>query len=271
MNTNQNINRKFTLGYALTQEQINFYTQYGFIHFEGFLSEKNIDNIIESIKSVERNWITNSVKKINGIPIKYGKDENNNTIVQRFAFLNQHSKKVNEFINNPQLEALRVLMPNGARIGSNEKDGAVLNHYINVPNSNYKQLGWHTDSARDIFYGKKIQQFLNIGLYLDDSSEVNGGLRILPGTHKQNIFSTIFRKLYFLNNDEDKNEVIIRAKKGDLVIHDGRIWHRVAQSPHFGSLSRRRVIYIPLISGKYQPKNQNSKTPLYHYFQKLAG
>jgi phytanoyl-CoA hydroxylase len=87
-------------------------------------------------------------------------------IVQRFAFANKYSKEIQSFIQHPQLNALKVLMPEGARIGEDEKDGAVLNHYVNVPDSNYKQLGWHTDSARDIFYGKKIEQFINIGLYL---------------------------------------------------------------------------------------------------------
>lgn len=263
--------KKFNLGYALTQEQIDYFNKYGFLHFEGFYTEQEIDNIIGSAEKIQTNWIENNVKQINGIPIKYGRDEHGNKIVQRFAFTNQHSKEINEFIRHPQLNALKVLMPEGTRIGEHEKDGAVLNHYVNVPNSSYKQLGWHTDSARDLFYGKKIEQFINIGLYLDDSSEVNGGLRVLPGTHKQNIFSMLFKKAYFLNNQDDKDEVLIRAKKGDLVIHDGRIWHRVAPSPYLGAKSRRRVIYVPLISGIYQPKNEKSKTPFYHYFQKLAG
>lgn len=263
--------KRFTLGYTLKKEQIDYYNHYGFLHFENFLSASDVDAIIASAEQVQKDWVDNNVKVVNGIPIKYGKDENGQTIVQRFAFTNKYSKEIQSFIRNPKLNALKVLMPEGARIGENEKDGAVLNHYVNVPDSNYKQLGWHTDSARDIFYGKKIEQFINIGLYLDDSSEVNGGLRLLPGTHKQGIFKMLFRKTYFLNNDNDKDEVLVRAKKGDLVIHDGRIWHRVAPSPHYGAKSRRRVIYVPLISGAYQPKDANSKTPFYHRFQRLAG
>jgi hypothetical protein len=30
--------KKFTLGYALTQEQIDYYNEYGFIHFEQFFT-----------------------------------------------------------------------------------------------------------------------------------------------------------------------------------------------------------------------------------------
>ena len=142
--------KKFTLGYSLTQEQIEYYNTYGFLHFEDFLNEDQVDAIIASSEQVQNEWIRNQVKVINGIPIKYGVDENGNKIVQRFAFANKFSKEIQAFIRHPQLNALNVLMPEGARIGENEKDGAVLNHYINVPNSSYKQLGWHTDSARDI-------------------------------------------------------------------------------------------------------------------------
>jgi ectoine hydroxylase-related dioxygenase (phytanoyl-CoA dioxygenase family) len=197
-------------------------------------------------------------------------DEKGNKIVQRFAFVNLYSPEVNDLLGDERLQALKELLP-GARIGELEKDGVVMNHYVNLRNSRLKQLGWHTDSARDIFYGKKILPMLNVGIYLDDSSEENGGLRVLPGTHKQNLFKMLFRKAYFFSHNDDKSEILVRAEKGDLVIHDGRMWHRVGQSPHYGEKSRRRVMYIPFITGDYQPKNQQSKTPFYLKFQNLIG
>ena len=51
---------------------------------------------------------------------------------------------------------------------------------------------------------------------------------------------------------------------GDLTVHHGSIWHRVQQSNKYGAESRRRVMYIPLITGKCKPRNANSRTPLYH-------
>jgi ectoine hydroxylase-related dioxygenase (phytanoyl-CoA dioxygenase family) len=255
--------KKFTFEGALTKEQIDFFNANGFIHFENYATKQTVEEIIASTEHVQKNWIDNNVEKINGVPIKYGFDENGNTIVQRFAFTNQHSEEVQRFATSPDLEALKVLMPNEARLGLGEKDGVVFNHYINSEGSNFYHMGWHTDSARDIFYGKKVAPMLNIGFYLDDSTEVKGGLRILPGTHKQNLWDLLFRKKYFLNNYADKNEVLVEAKAGDLVIHDGRIWHRVAPAAVTGAASRRRVMYIPMIEGKYQPKHEKSSTPLY--------
>jgi phytanoyl-CoA hydroxylase len=263
--------KKFKFEGQLNQEQINFFQKHGFIHFEKFASLETVNEIIQSTERVQQNWIKDNVQKINGIPIKYGKDENGNTIVQRFAFTNQYSGAVQRFASNASLEALKVLMPTGARLGLNEKDGVVFNHYVNTDGSNFSHMGWHTDSARDIFYGAKVAPMLNIGFYLDDSTAEKGGLRVLPGTHKQNLWNLLFKKKYYINTKEDKNEVLVEAKAGDLVIHDGRIWHRVAPSPVTGAASRRRVMYIPMLVGKQEVKHAESKTPLYLHLLPLIG
>ncbi len=261
---------KFTLGDKLTDEQKKFFDKNGFIHFRSVISQEMVKEIISSTEELQKNWITKGVKKINGVPIKFGHDENGKEIVHRFPFTSQYSEVVHQFVNSQSVQSLKILLPEGARIAENEKDGVIVNHYVNTSNSNFRQMGWHTDSMRDIFYGKKVMPMLNVGLYLDDSSGDKGGLRIIPGTHKQNIFSMLFKKAYFMNNEEDKNEMLVDAKAGDMVVHDGRIWHRVAMSPHTGAKSRRRVMYIPVILGKYMPKSDESTTPLYHHFQKLV-
>jgi ectoine hydroxylase-related dioxygenase (phytanoyl-CoA dioxygenase family) len=267
---NHSTYEKFTLGDSLTQEQIDFFNKNGFIHFQAALSKEEVNNIITSTEEVQQKWIKENVQKVNGIPVKYGIDENGNTIVHRFCFTSQYSEPVHQLVQSQRIKALKVLLPEGARIAENEKDGVVFNHYVNTDHSNFRQMGWHTDSMRDVFYGKKVLPMLNVGVYMDDSSSDKGGLRVLPGTHKQNVFNMLFRKTYFMNNTEDKNEVLVDAKAGDIVVHDGRIWHRVAMSPLKGTASRRRVMYIPVILGKYMPKNEESPTPFYHHFLKLV-
>ena len=76
----------------------------------------------------------------------------------------------------------------------------------------------------------------------------------------------LFKKKYFVDHKPDQKEVGFEIEAGDLTIHDGRLWHRVQQSPHYGEKSRRRVMYIPVVTGKYMPKDKNSKTPFYHKF-----
>ncbi|MFC7667329.1 phytanoyl-CoA dioxygenase family protein [Hymenobacter humi] len=163
-----------------------------------------------------------------------------------------------------------LLEADGGRVGENEKDGLVVNHYVHVAGSEFSQMGWHTDSLRDVFYGKRIGPMLNVGLHLDGTKATNGGLRVLPGTHRQGLHQMLFRKRYYKDVFDDPNEVAIETEPGDLTVHDGRMWHRVAQSPLTGEASRRRVMYVPIIAGKYQPKSEASPTPFYLRFLHLV-
>ncbi len=257
--------RNFRLESGLTEEAKVFFNRYGFLHFKNFVSRETVSLFIAEMKKIEKEWIEKDVKVVNGVPIKYGTDINNEKTVQRFAFANQYSKVLSEFLKDTRLRALFELIGNAeCRIGENEKDGLVINHYVNIKESNYSRLGWHTDSLRDIFYGHKIMPMLNVGLHLDDFLSENGGLRLIPGTHTKGLMNTLFGKPYYISHKPDKNEVGMNIDAGDLTVHDGRLWHRVAKSKLYGEASRRRVMYLPIITGKYTPRNHESKTPLYH-------
>jgi ectoine hydroxylase-related dioxygenase (phytanoyl-CoA dioxygenase family) len=258
--------RKFILGDTISHEQKKFFDEYGFIHFENFITPEAVQSIIKASAEVEKKWIDKDVKKVNGVPIKYGVDLDGKPIVQRFAFINQHHPVLAEFLKDPRFNILLELIGEGARLGETEKDGMVFNHYVNGPGSKFTQMGWHVDGLRDIFQGTKLNPMLNVGIHLSNLKPENGGLRLIPGTHKQGLYDLLFRKKHFLDNHPDKNEVPIVPKAGDLTIHDGRLWHRVAKSTVVGEESRRRVIYIPIITGKYEPKNENSPTLFYQRF-----
>jgi len=260
----------FTLTGALTQEQRAFFETNGFIHFKQFLTPETVQEIVQASEAVQQKWIAEGVEKVNGVPIKYGKDLDGNTIVQRFAFINQHSPVLAEVLRDSRLQALLELIGPDARIGAHEKDGMVFNHYVNGPLSKFTQLGWHTDGLRDLFYGGRLNPMLNVGLHLSTQRPENGGLRIIPGTHHQSLSSLLFRKLYFLDHRPDPKEVAILPAAGDLTVHDGRLWHRVAKSQRTGEESRRRVIYVPLIAGKYEPRNEYSPTLFYQRFAGLV-
>lgn len=261
--------KKFTLTESITQEQKDFFEEFGFIHFKNFIQPEAVATLIKASQEVEKTWIANEVKKVNGVPIKYGEDLSGEPIVQRFAFINQHHPVLAEFLQDPRFSILLNLIGPEARLGDSEKDGMVFNHYVNGAGSRFTQMGWHVDGLREIFYGQKLNPMLNVGIHLSDLKPENGGLRIIPKTHKQGLYSLLFRKAHFINTEPDPDEVAIVPSAGDLTIHDGRLWHRVAKSSVVGEASRRRVIYIPIVTGKYEPKNENSPTLLYQRFAGL--
>ncbi|SDY17502.1 phytanoyl-CoA dioxygenase family protein [Hymenobacter psychrophilus] len=262
---------RFTLADRLTPEQLAFFHEHGFLHFRGFATADTVAALLRASEQVQQRWLADEVKKVNGVPIKYGRDVDGTPIVQRFAFASHHNPVLHEFLQDPRFTALfSLLETDGGRVGENEKDGLVINHYVNVDGSEFSQMGWHTDSLRDVFYGKKIGPMLNVGVHLDGTPATNGGLRVLAGTHRQNLRDILFRKKYYKDVGPDENEVVIETEPGDLTVHDGRMWHRVARSPLVGEASRRRVMYVPILAGKYEPKHDNSPTPFYLRFLHLV-
>lgn len=261
----------FVLGDTLAPEQKTFFDKHGVIVFKYFIQPETVQAFIQEGQRVEKQLLAEGREKVNGIPLKYGKDVDDSTIIQRLCFLSQFSPTLHEFLQDPRLHALTdLLYPYEGRIGEIEKDGLVLNHYVHSVNSRYSQMGWHTDSPRDIFLGQRIMPMLNVGIHLDNCPMENGGLRVITGTHKQGMLKLLFGKKYFIDNRPDPREVGFDIDAGDLTVHDGRLWHRVQQAPNFGESSRRRVMYVPLITGKYKPKSETSKTPFYlRFIQKV--
>jgi len=260
---------KHTLDNKLTKEQKAFFDKYGFIHFKNFLTKEELNKCLQEIKNVEQIWIKEKKIKLYGTPIFWGKDFNGKKVAHRMPHTSVYSKYLSDIVTSETIGNLAYeLVPEG-RIGERETDGLVVNQYYYSKYSNMKRMGWHTDSIRYPFYLQKFKPMLNIGIHLTLSRKEFGGLRIIPGSHKQSNFSLLTKKVYYLDCREDKNEICIETDAGDLTVHDGRLWHRVARSTVEGEKSRRIVMYVPFICGPKKIKTENSPVPFYHRFQSV--
>lgn len=266
-----NATQQFQFYDEVTPLHINHLQTHGLIHFKQFVSSHTVKQLLYEIKQVERYLINQNILFVNGVPLRFGADVDGAPLIQRIAFASQYSTVLRNFLETDRVRQLvKLLQPFEGRIGEKEKDGLVVNHYLNTTESGFSKLGWHTDSPRDLFLGSGIKPMLNVGLHLDDCPQTNGGLRVLPGTHNKGWLTLFFRKKYFIDHQPDEKEIGLDIAAGDLTIHDGRLWHRVQQSPHIGASSRRRVMYIPLVTGAYRPKHEWSRTPFYHKIARLA-
>lgn len=259
------LDTKFTLSEEITPIQQEFLEVHGFLHFEGVANEAEVLSILSEVDRIQEEWIQEERKEVYGIPLFKGAKSASESLIQRMPFTSCFSPMIKDFVRDSRFEPVRKLVGEDARVGDQEKDGVVVNTYINVPGSVYPRLGWHTDGLRDLAYLKMPAQMLNVGLHLTDCPMENGGLRLLPGTHKQGFFSMCLKKLYFISHKPDPQEVCVETKAGDLTVHDGRLWHRVEQSPHMGNKSLRRSMYVPYLTDPFHPKGSASKTPFYHY------
>ncbi|MFW6050365.1 MAG: phytanoyl-CoA dioxygenase family protein [Myxococcota bacterium] len=258
---------RFQLGDRVTEEQRAFLDEHGFLVFDQVVRPEEIARIAEELDRIEARWRAEGRKWVNGIPVFWGRGPDGRDIVQRFAFTSLFSEAIRELVHDPRFEPIRQLVGEGtrARIGDREADGVVVNRYYNVPGSASPRLGWHTDGLRDLFMGRLPRKMLNVGLHLDDCPADNGGLRLIPGSHRQGWAGFVLRKPYFVDHRTDPEEICIETRAGDLTVHDGRLWHRVARSARTGEASLRRSMYVPYLTGPFAPKDENSPTPLYHH------
>lgn len=264
------IEKKFKLNGPLTKEQISFYDTFGFLHFESVLSPEEVMKARESVDDVHEHILKKHITTANGIPIKFSGGDPDKRVIHRLPFGHIFSPFLNSLLHHERFGYLLNLIKGyDFRLAIHEKDGLVINKFLNTSNSTYKQMGWHTDVLRDIFMLRKALPMINVGLYVTKSDETNGGLRVIPKSHKQSVFSMFTGKVQIIDTNYDKNEFLIKANPGDLVLHDGRMWHRVGKSIYEDERSLRIVMYIPLITGAKDFRDENSKTPVYHKLNKL--
>jgi hypothetical protein len=261
---------KFQLGPEITREQQSFLDAYGFLHFRRVASEAEVEMLRSERDRLEKQWLESDTRSVNGIPLFFGRDEQGERIIQRIPFTSRYSEAISSFVRDPRFEPIRRLVGEDARVGEMEKDGVVINRYLNLPGNFYRGLGWHTDGLRDLFYLRMPVQMLNVGIHFDRITKEEGGLRLIPGSHTQGFWSMCFRKPYFVSHREDPEEIAVETEPGDLTVHDGRLWHRVARAKRVGNDSVRRTMFVPYLTGPYEPKDATSRTPAYHHLGQLV-
>ncbi|MCA6461942.1 MAG: phytanoyl-CoA dioxygenase, partial [Chitinophagaceae bacterium] len=77
---------EFQLGDLVTPEQIEFFDEHGVILFRNFLTPEQVKLFISEVSRIEQMWLEEKREKVNGIPLKFGKDEHGNTTIQRLCF-----------------------------------------------------------------------------------------------------------------------------------------------------------------------------------------
>lgn len=262
------IDTRFELGDEVTPDQREFLDHYGFLVFSRVARADELAAMLADIEAIQEQWLAEGRKKVNGIPIIVGRGADGGPFIQRLAFTSCFSPAIHDFARDPRLAPIRSLIGDNTRVGDREKDGVVVNRYINSSGSAHARLGWHTDGLRDLFYLRMPKQMLNVGLHFDRVTRNDGGLRVIPGTHRQGFWDMLTHKAYFVSHKPDPKEFTVETDPGDLTVHDGRLWHRVEGSPYHGERSLRRTMYVPYLTDDYQPKDEASPTPLYHHLNR---
>jgi phytanoyl-CoA hydroxylase len=258
------LSSRFTLRDHVTPVQRAFLDRHGYLVFDRVASADEVRALKDDVLRVQAELLAEGRTRVHGIPIWFGTDPDGQPFLQRLAFTSLFSDVFARLVRDPRFEPVRLLIGPEARLGDREKDGVVLNRYVRAPGSLRPGLAWHTDGLRDVFYNWRMPgPQLNVGLHLDRIAPEDGGLRLIPGSHRQSLRSLLFRKIHFVTHTPDPDEVMVETWPGDLTVHDGLAWHRVQASSKEGWASLRHSVYVPYVTDAYRPKDETTPTLLY--------
>lgn len=113
-----------------------------------------------------------------------------------------------------------------------ERFGVVYQDARTGDGTYYSRIGWHSDRQSgphlDVWPGFAFT------IHLDPTSPANGFLRVVPGSHRggDDGMPPAFERV--------PGEVAAYAERGDVLLHDARLWHAAARATDDGPAGVRR-------------------------------
>ena len=217
---------------SISQDQINFYNEKGYLIVENVLSQDEIkelgsitDNFVEKSKNI--------TKHNEDFDIEPGHSKENPKLRRIKKPEKQHS------IYEKTLKHPKILDVVEDLIGPNIRTlGGKLN--MKAPGGG-AQVEWHTDWA---FYPHTNDDILEVGIPLDDMEIENGCLMAIPGSHKWEAISHhqdgVFVGAVSENDFNMQDAVPFVLKAGSISLHHVRALH--GSAPNMSNRPRRLLL-----------------------------
>lgn len=217
----------------LTQDQIDFYNENGFLAVENVLT----DDELEALRQVTDDYVeqSRSVTESDDVfDLEPGHSPESPKLRRIKGPAAQHELYASTMRHEGALNILAQLIgPNIRAIG----------HKLNMKSGAFgSPVEWHQDWA---FFPHTNNNVLAIGICLDDMTEANGCLMVMPGSHKGRILNH-HQDGYFVGavtepDFDDSAAAKLEIPAGGMSIHHGRALH--GSLPNTSAQSRRLLLY----------------------------
>jgi len=201
----------------LAQEQIDFYHEQGYVGVEGVLSQ---DEVLE-LRRVTDEFVEKSravTAHTDVFDLEPGHTAENPKLRRLKSPIGQHEVYLNTMRHEKILDIVSQLIGYGLRCNGNK---------LNMKQPGYgSPVEWHQDWS---FYPHTNDDLLAVGVAIDDMTEENGPLLVIPGSHKGPIYD------HHLDGHfcgavtdaafSDKAAVPVMVKAGGITIHHVRMLH----------------------------------------------
>ena len=226
----------------LTQEQIEGYRHTGYLAVENVLSEAEVDEL----RRVTDEFVEKSrevTEHTNVFDLEPGHTPDSPKLRRLKSPINQHPVYDNALRHDAILEIVSQLIGPSIRTNGNK---------LNLKYGGFgSPVEWHQDWS---FYPHTNDDLLAVGIALDDMSEANGCLMVIPGSHKGRILDH-HQDGHFIGavteeDFDDSDAVKIEVKAGGISIHHVRALH--GSLPNTAA-APRRLLLLQYCSGDSWP------------------
>lgn len=217
----------------LTQKQIDFYHENGYLGLEGILSAAEVaelqrvtDEFVEKSRAVTAHT--------NVFDLEPGHTSEAPRLRRLKNPVEQHPI-YDQVMRHPRiLDIVEQLIGSGIRTNGNK---------LNMKSAGFgSPVEWHQDWA---FYPHTNDDLLAVGIAIDDMQMENGPLLVIPGSHKGPLYSHhqngIFAGAVTVTNFKSVEPVPITLKAGGISIHHARSLH--ASAPNVSDRPRRLLLF----------------------------
>jgi len=206
----------------ITSNEVNFYRKNGYLVKENLIPVKKIKKINNIVKKI----IFREKKKKIKIKNQGGIQSYDN---YHFVY-NSNSSKNKQILrlNNPQnIHQIFFEISRNKKIISIVKKligGTVRFHLgklnFKLPNKKGGEIAWHQDWA---FYPHTNDDLITVGIYLEDCNEENGPLKVIPGSHRKQVFNHHSEENNFIGKINTKRSKINVKKNISLMGSAGTV------------------------------------------------
>ena len=217
----------------LTPEQVAFYHENGFLTVENVLSAEEVENLGNvTDEFVEKSRSVTSNDAVFDLEPNHTPD---NPRLRRLKNPIEHHEVYDQTLRHEGiLNIVEQLIGKGLRTNGNK---------LNMkPPSHGSAVEWHQDWT---FYPHTNDDLLAVGVAIDDMTEENGCMLMVPGSHKTELISHhengVFVGAVADPDFEPTNVAQVLVKAGGISIHHVRTLH--ASTPNHSQHPRRLLLF----------------------------
>ena len=216
----------------LTQEQIDYYHENGYLGVENVISPEEV----EELRRITEEFVEKS-REITEHTDVFDLEPGHSSETPRVRRIKHPAS--NHPVYDRMLRHDRILDIVTQLLGPNIRYNG---HKLNMK---YPEFGspveWHQDWA---FYPHTNDDLLAVGVSIDDMTAENGGLMVIPGSHKGPTYNH-HQNGFFVGavvdpNFKTDNAVPVKIKAGGISIHHVRALH--GSMPNTSSKARRLLL-----------------------------